>query len=222
LFSPVRTMSKIIPVELQPSNSTETLYWPKHRLTTLLWLQGITLAWMLAECGLSLYASMAAHSPAMLAFGADSLVELLSAGVVLLQYLPRWPISERQAARSAGVLLFVLSSVVAAVALLSLVSGLRPETSGLGIGITLAALVVMPVLATLKRREAKWSNNAALSADAVQSALCAYLAAIALAGLAINALFHIAWFDSLAALAAVPLLFQEGRRAWRGHACVCC
>jgi hypothetical protein len=56
----------------------------------------------------------------------------------------------------------------------------------------------------------------------VQSATCAYLAVIALAGLAINALFHIAWFDSLAALAAIPLLLKEGRAAWIGKACSCC
>jgi hypothetical protein len=56
----------------------------------------------------------------------------------------------------------------------------------------------------------------------VQSATCAYLAGITLAGLAINAVFHIAWIDSLAALAAVPILLWEGRSAWRGHTCACC
>ena len=91
-----------------------------------------------------------------------------------------------------------------------------------GIAVTIAALIVMPILARLKRREALRSNNSALAADAVQSATCAYLAAIALAGLAINALFHIAWFDSLAALVAVPLLVKEGREAWQGRACGCC
>jgi divalent metal cation (Fe/Co/Zn/Cd) transporter len=108
------------------------------------------------------------------------------------------------------------------VAIGSLALRLRPETSRLGIGITVAALIVMPILARLKRREARRSNNAALAADAVQSAACAYLAVIALAGLAINALFHIAWFDSLAALAAIPLLLKEGRAAWNGKACGCC
>jgi hypothetical protein len=56
----------------------------------------------------------------------------------------------------------------------------------------------------------------------VQSATCAYLALIALAGLTLNAAFHIAWFDSLAAVAAVPLLIREGRSTWRGHTCGCC
>jgi hypothetical protein len=190
--------------------------------SAVFWLQGITLLWMLVECVLSLYAAATARSPVMLAFGSDSFVELLSAGVVLLPFLPRVSVSERKAARAAGVLLFVLAVVVGITAIGSLALRLRPETSLLGIGITVAALIVMPVLAKLKRNEARRSNNAALASDAVQSAACAYLALIALVGLAMNSFFHIAWFDSLAALAAVPLLVKEGRAAWRGSVCGCC
>lgn len=186
------------------------------------WLQGITIVWMLMECGLSLYAAAEAHSPAMLAFGSDSFVELLSAGVVLLQFVPKMAIAERKAARAAGALLFVLAVVVSATAIGSLTFQARPEVSRLGLGVTAAALIVMPILATLKRREARIHHDGALAADAVQSAACAYLAAIALAGLAINALFHIAWFDSLAALVAIPLLLKEGRDAWQGKTCACC
>jgi divalent metal cation (Fe/Co/Zn/Cd) transporter len=215
-------MSEFVQIEVQRSRSSTVTCAPTGRAAAVFWLQGITLIWMLVECGLSLYAAAAAQSPAMLAFGSDSFVELLSAGVVLLQFLPQVPISERNAARAAGALLFVLAVVVCVMATVSLALRLRPETSRLGIGITLAALIVMPILAGLKRREARRSNNAALAADAVQSATCAYLAAIALAGLLINALFHIAWFDSLAALVAIPLLLKEGRAAWHGNACGCC
>ena len=195
---------------------------PVRQSTMVFWLQGITLVWMLVECGVSLYAAAAAHSPALAAFGSDSLVELLSASVVLLQFLPWVRLSERNAARWAGVLLFVLAGVVGVLAVGALVLGIRPETSRMGMGITLAALVVMPVLATLKRSEARRSGNAAMAADAVQSATCAYLAAIVLVGLSINAWFHIGWFDSVAALVAIPLLLKEGRAAWRGQVCGCC
>src|ERR1017187_10947915 len=75
---------------------------------TVLWLQSVTLAWMTVEVGVSAYAAITAHSPAMLAFGSDSLVELLSATVVLLQWMPSVSISERRARRTAGGLLFVL------------------------------------------------------------------------------------------------------------------
>lgn len=188
----------------------------------VLWLQTITLAWMLIELGVSVYAAIAAHSPALLAFGSDSLVELLSATVVLLQWVPSFRLSEHRAGRIAGALLFVLSFVIAAIALAAFVLKLQPEPSPAGIAITLAALVAMPILAAFKRREARRTGNAALAADAVQSATCAYLALITLAGLALNAAFHLPWFDPLAALAAIPLLLREARSAWRGHPCACC
>jgi divalent metal cation (Fe/Co/Zn/Cd) transporter len=186
------------------------------------WLQGITLAWMSIECGVSGYGAISAHSPALLAFGADSFVELLSATVVLLAIVPSFPLTRDRTARLAGILLFVLAGVVALVTLLAFVSGVTPETSCSGIVITLAALVVMPILAWAKRRTARLTNNRALAADAVQSATCAYLAALTLAGLAINAIWHIHWVDSAAALLALPILFIEGRRALRGESCGCC
>jgi divalent metal cation (Fe/Co/Zn/Cd) transporter len=215
-------MSELVQFEIPRSKPTAATCAPTRGSVAVFWLQGITLVWMLVECGLSLYAAAAAHSPAMFAFGSDSFVELLSAGVVLMQFLPHFSVSERIAARAAGALLFALALIVSIMAVGSLWLRLRPEASRLGIGITLAALGVMPILAKLKRREARRSNNAALAADAVQSATCAYLAAIALAGLAINVLFQIAWFDSLAALVAVPVLLKEGRAAWQGKTCGCC
>jgi len=190
--------------------------------SSVLWLQSITVAWMLIECGVSGFAAWTAHSPAILAFGVDSLVELLSAVVVLLQFAPAFAISEHRAARASGVLLFLLAFVVAGMAVVSLALRIHPEVSRAGIAITIAALIVMPMLAKFKRREARRSRNVALAADAVQSATCAYLAMIALAGLACNAAFHIPWIDSVAALAAIPILLHEGWSAWRGQACACC
>ncbi len=185
-------------------------------------LASITCAWMAVECGVSAYAAASAHSPAMLAFGADSLVELLSAFVVLLPWIPGISLSERSATRTAAVLLFALAAVVGTVAVVSLALHGQPARSFAGIGITAAALLAMPVLATAKRREARRCGDAVLNADAAQSATCAYLALITLAGLAANAAFGIAWLDSAAALLAIPLLVHEGSSAWQGHSCGCC
>jgi divalent metal cation (Fe/Co/Zn/Cd) transporter len=174
---------------------------------------------MLVECTLSLIAATQAHSVALLAFGSDSLIELFSAAVVLLQFLPRFPLKKTEAERAAAVLLFVLAAAVVVIAMLSYRNPV--ETSCLGIGITAAALVAMPVLAWLKRRHARATNDRALAADAVQSATCAYLAAVTLAGLVVFALWHVRWVDTVAALAAVPVVIVEGRRAWRGQSCGC-
>ena len=186
---------------------------------TLAWLQWITLAWMMLECGASLWAAARAHSVALLAFGADSLVEMLSATVVLLQFLPRFPLTKKHADRIAAVLLFTLAVVVVWIAWLGREMPL--EASRVGIAVTALALVVMPVLAWMKRREARRMNNRALAADAAQSATCAYLAGVTLAGLVLFAVWQIRWVDTAAALIAVPILIVEGRRAWRGEGCGC-
>jgi len=113
-------MSEFVQIELDLSRSSAVTCAPTRRSAAVFWLQGITLIWMLVECGLSLYAAAVAHSPAMLAFGSDSFVELLSAGVVLWQFLPQASISERKAARAAGALLFALALIVGVVAIGSL------------------------------------------------------------------------------------------------------
>lgn len=198
-------------------------YRPPHSSDrSILWLQLITIGWMLVECSVSLVSAKAACSPSLLAFGSDSLVELLSATVLLLQFVPSIRLNSKRADRAAGILLYALAGVVVLISILGWVSGARPETSPAGIGITAAALVIMPVLAWRKRALARTTNNYALAADAVQSATCAYLAAITLVGLTANALFHIRWVDSIAALLAVPLLIREAKAAMRGEGCGCC
>jgi divalent metal cation (Fe/Co/Zn/Cd) transporter len=185
----------------------------------LAWLQGITLGWMALECAASLAAAARAHSVALLAFGSDSLIELLSATVVLLQFVPGFSLRKIWAERTAALLLFLLSGVVVCIAALDYAHPVR--TSWLGMAVTALALVAMPVLAGLKRREARRLNNRALAADATQSATCAYLAAVTLAGLIAYAVWRVAWLDTAAALAAVPVLVVEGRRTWRGEGCGC-
>jgi len=188
----------------------------------LILLQSLTLLWMLLECAVALVSAARAHSPALLAFGSDSLIELLSASLVILALAPRFQLHRRPIDRASAILLFLLAAVVGLTSILALAGKVRPEASPPGIAITVAALVVMPVLAWQKRKLALRTANNALAADAVQSAACAYLAVITLAGLALNAWFQLAWADSLASLAAVPILVLEGRRALAGHSCGCC
>jgi divalent metal cation (Fe/Co/Zn/Cd) transporter len=187
----------------------------------ILWVQGLTIAWMLIEAGVALSSAWMARSPALLAFGADSVVELLSAIVVLLQFSRLLKLSTEQAARFAGVLLLVLAAVVFFVSSTSLLYGIRPQTSEAGMAITIAALVIMPGLSWIKRKVANQTQNKALAADSVQSGMCAYLAAITLAGLAINAYLRVSWIDQVAALAALPILYLEGSRALSGDDCGC-
>ena len=139
----------------------------------LLQLQSFTLAWMLAECGLSLLAAVHARSAVLLAFGSDSLVELLSAVLVLLSVSRRLGLGQRTMDRAAGGLLYLLAALVAATAALELYWHRTPEASPLGIVVALAALCVMPWLAWRKRKLGVAMQNTALAADAAQSAASA-------------------------------------------------
>jgi divalent metal cation (Fe/Co/Zn/Cd) transporter len=187
-------------------------------------VQTVTIAWMSVEAVVSLFAAWRARSPALLAFGGDSAVELLSAVVVLWRFCGRveHEHAERWAARVAGALLVALAAFVAITSVASLLGYSEPKPTLLGIAILIAAAAFMPLLAKEKRRLSGATSSAALRADATQSALCAYLSLIALAGLAINTIWHVTWADPLAALAILPLIVWEGREAMRGKSCACC
>lgn len=195
---------------------------PARMDRSVMWLQSITLGWMLIECAGAIFAAIRSHSVALLAFGSDSLVELFSATIVLLQFTHIFRISRERAARIAGGLLFMLAGVVGLIALVAMVGTVKADRSLLGISITAGALLIMPMLAWLKRRKAIETGDRALAADAVQSATCAYLAAITLAALCLQAFFSSRWLDPVAALCAIPILIVEGRRAFRGESCGCC
>lgn len=187
-------------------------------------VQTVTIAWMSVETAVSLFAAWRATSPALLAFGGDSAIELLSAVVVLRRFRvsDAHKDAERRAARIAGVLLFALAGFVAITSVMSLLGYIEPKLTLLGIAILVAAALAMPWLAKEKRRLSGATGSAALRADGAQSALCAYLSLIALAGLAINSIWHIKWADPIAGLVILPLIVWEGREAMRGKTCGCC
>jgi divalent metal cation (Fe/Co/Zn/Cd) transporter len=174
-------------------------------------LQVLTIAWMTVEAVVSLGAAWNSHSPALFAFGGDSLIELLSAAVVFLRF--RFELNEARAARIAGALLFMLAGLVAVTSVLNFFGYREAQRSLIGIGILLAAAVGMPWLASRKRQLAAITSSAALKADAAESALCAYMAWIALAGLAVNAIWGKSWADPVAAVALIPLIVKEGWEA---------
>lgn len=186
-------------------------------------VQRITIAWMSVEAALSLWAAFRAHSPTLAAFGGDSGVELLSAVVVLRRFSTRAPEqAERRAAQIAGGLLFALAAYVVLASVMSLLGYVEPRPSYLGMAVLVAATLIMPLLAREKRRLSALTGSAALRADAAESALCAYLSVIALVGLAVHSVWHVAWADPVAALAITPLIVYEGWEALKGKACGCC
>lgn len=187
-------------------------------------LEYFTLGWNVAEAGIAITAGIIAGSVALVGFGADSVIESLS-GLVLLWRLQSHEVDERReklALRFVGVCFLILAAYVAFDAAHSLMRRELPEASFLGIALSVVSLIVMPLLARAKRRVATRLDSAALAADSRQTDLCAYLSAILLGGLLLNATLGWWWADPTAALIMVPIILGEGLKALRGEACTDC
>ena len=187
-------------------------------------LEYLTIAWNLIEAGVGIGAGIVAGSIALISFGVDTLIEVMSAFVLLwrLSSVHRDERRERIALQLVGVSFLLLAAYVGYEAVSSLVLEEPPNASLVGLGLAVAALFIMPLLARAKRRAATRLDSVALSADSRQSAICAYLSAILLGGLALNAAFGWWWADPVAALVMVPIILKEGFEALRGEVCADC
>ena len=184
-------------------------------------LEYFTLAWNLLEGVVSVGAGLLAGSTALVGFGADSFIESASGAVLLWRLQDHEAHEDREALalKLVGVSFFLLAAYVAFEAGRSLLLREAPDASWIGITIAALSLVVMPVLARRKRKVAGDLGSRALEADSRQTDLCAYLSAILLGGLLLNALLGWWWADPVAALVMAPIIGNEGRSAWKGEAC---
>jgi divalent metal cation (Fe/Co/Zn/Cd) transporter len=180
----------------------------------------VTIAWNVLEAVVAVLAGAAASSAALIGFGLDSVVEVLSAAAVAWQFSARDPERrEKTALRIIALSFFGLAAYVSVDAVLSL-AGLRdPEHSPVGIAIAALSLVVMPFLSWFERRTGRELGSASAVADSKQTLICTYLSAALLIGLLLNGLLGWAWADSLAALVIAVFAVREGIEAWKGDAC---
>ncbi len=183
-----------------------------------------TVAWMVVEAVVAIGAGVLARSVLLTAFGIDSVVELVSGGVLLWRLtaearggsLERVERAENRAAWVTGLALALLCVYVVASAVAGLIAHGRPATSPVGLALSVAALVVMPILAWRKRGIAARIDSAALRGDAACSTTCAYMAATLLVGLALNAAWGWWWAEDVAALCFLYWLVSEAREALQG------
>ncbi len=188
-------------------------------------LAWFTIAWNSIEGIVAIASGLTAGSIALVGFGVDSYVEVLSGAVVL------WRLSkerhgeelseaaEHRALRIIAVSFFVLGAGVAAESLRKLATGEHPSASAVGVGLTVVSLAIMPLLARAKRKVGRELGSHALQADAAESVLCVWLSGVVLAGLVLNAGFGWWWADPVAALGIVYVAVREGREAWKGETC---
>jgi len=189
-------------------------------------VEWLTIFWMVIEALVSVGAGLAAGSIALLAFGLDSVLELVSAGVLMwrlriesLGVVPpnRIEQAERQASRVVGWSLLTLAAYVVIHSGYDLWTRAASESSPVGIGLAASALLVMPALIRTKLGVASAINSPALKGDAACGVVCVYMAATLLVGLVLRAWLGWWWADPLAALGIVYFIVREGREALTAH-----
>lgn len=188
----------------------------ERRARLLAWA---TIAWNAIEGVVAVAAGAAAGSLALVSFGLDSFVEVFAAGVVLWQLRGLSEDRERVALRLIAVSFFAVAGYVVAEAIRDVATGGDAGESTVGIVLAAVSLAVMPALAWAKRRTGRALGNPVVVADSTETALCAWLSAVLLAGLAVNATVGWWWADTLAALVIAALAVREGIEGWRGDAC---
>jgi divalent metal cation (Fe/Co/Zn/Cd) transporter len=182
-----------------------------------------TVAYNAAEGALSILAGIRADSVVLLAFGADSYLEVCAAGVVAWRLTRRdeeaGEHTEQRAMRVVGLTLLLLAAAIVFQSSSSLVYQEHARESVLGMLVLTASLILMPALAEMKLWIAARSNLPVLAAEAKETVACSYLTLTALAGVVAVALLGWWWLDALAALVMVPWLVREGMESVRADTC---
>ena len=193
------------------------------------WLEWATAIWMVIEAAVAIVAGIVAGSISLLAFGIDSVIELVSAGVLVwrltveLRHGQAFSESaERRATRIGGGLLFALAAYVTLSAAWSFWTRSGQEFSALGLGVTVAAIPIMYVLSKRKLKIAEQLGSRAMRADAIESITCGYLSLIVVIGLLAQFLTGFWWVDAATSLGIVSFLVKEGREAWAAEECDHC
>ena len=189
-----------------------------HRRVRL--IVAATITYNVLEAVVALTAGAVASSSALIGFGLDSIVEVLSAAAVAWQFAAPDPhLRERTAMRVIAFSFFGLAAFVTVDAIRALLGAAEPEHSPVGIALAAVSLVVMPALSWFERRTGREMGSASAVADSKQTLLCSYLSGVLLVGLVLNSTLGWSWADPLAALVIAAVAVREGLEAWRGDAC---
>lgn len=179
-----------------------------------------TISYNVVEAVVAIWAGRASSSAALIGFGLDSVVEVLSAAAVAWQFAAPEPEKrERTAMRVIAFAFFALAAFVTVESVRTLLGAQEAGRSAVGIVLAAVSLVVMPGLSWIERRTGRELGSASAVADSRQTLLCAWLSAVLLVGLLLNSLFGWWWADPLAALVIAAFAVREGIEAWNGDAC---
>ncbi len=203
------------------STSSPTATWLRAArwARTLAW---ISLLWMTAEGALGLIAGVSAGSISLVGWALGSVIEGVASVIVIWRFTGSRALSETaegRAQKAVAISFFLLAPYLAVEAVRDLLSGNVVAVNPLGIAVTAASLLVMPILGVAKQRLGRTLDSGATSGEGVQNLMCAGQAAAVLLGLSATAAFGWTWLDPAVALLLAAWAIREGWESWRGDDC---
>jgi cation diffusion facilitator family transporter len=181
-------------------------------------LEWFTVSWNVIEAVVAIGAGIIAGSVALIGFGVDSGIEVISAVGLLWRLRRAGPdadadeesAAEKRALHVVAATFFLLAAYIAYEAVGALLNREEPLTSPIGIALSIASLVIMPALAYAKQRTGREMGSRALVADSKETWVCSYLSLALLIGVGAFALLGWWWADPIGALAMLPVIVWQG------------
>lgn len=181
-------------------------------------LEWFTVTWNVVEGAVAIVAGLVAGSIALVGFGADSFIEVIAASALLWRLrrarthasTEEHRAAERRALYVVATTFFILATYIAYEAISTLAAREGPESSTVGLLLSMLSVLIMPILAYLKQRTGHELGSKALQADAMETWVCSYLSLALLAGVGLNAAFGWWWADPVGALAMLPVILWQG------------
>jgi divalent metal cation (Fe/Co/Zn/Cd) transporter len=179
-------------------------------------LEYATLGWNVAAIAFLVAAAVTARSVALAGFALDSAIEIFASVVVIWQLTgTATPEREHRAARLIGIAFLALALYLVAQTAATLATGIRPDSSPLGIALLAATTIVMFSLAAAKARTGRALRNQTLQTEAKVTMVDGALAAAILAGLVLNTAFGWWWADLVGGTVIIGYGLREGAHALR-------
>lgn len=181
-------------------------------------LEWFTVSWNVVEAVVAVGAGLVAGSTALVAFGVDSLIEVVSAVVLLWRFRVAGPEAtaaehghaERRALYLVAATFLLLAAYITFESISALLAREAPDSSTIGVVLSILSLIIMPVLAFLKQTTGREMGSKALQADAIETWVCVYLSLALLAGVGLHLAFGWWWADPVGALAMLPVVLWQG------------
>ncbi|MGM0531034.1 MAG: cation transporter [Bacteroidota bacterium] len=190
-------------------------------LNIALTLSIITIIYNVIEGLISVFFGMQDETLALLGFGVDSFVEVIS-GLGIAHMIWRMKFGnpeftdkfERQALYITGVAFYLLTAGLVTGAVINFIQNNQPHTTTVGIIISIISIITMFFLMRYKLKIGKILGSDAVIADANCTRSCFYLSIILLASSGLYEIFQIGYIDTIGSLGIAWFAFNEGREAF--------